>query len=311
MKAFAGAGRRSDSFASHTGKHMKPLFALALSLAAAAPAFAQAVDPDRIVRPYWWDKPVIESLGRSMMEVQPNRATFTVAFVETDANSGKAMESAVARAKVATEAVKKIAGDRARAKTSVNVEPYYEQYRDKDGNIQTNDRADRVKGYEARAQITVTLTDIALAGRARAAALALGPQDSNPITFSLEQTVEMQRDAMKLAAQDARLRAEVAATAAGGRLGDVVVLQEGQGPCLGSWSSRQMARATTGSSAAPSRAVEVYSAQDAEKVVVTGSMVGGRRVEITEGDIQRLDLPSDNDPVTIPASVCVVYLLNK
>ncbi|HEY7799240.1 MAG TPA: SIMPL domain-containing protein, partial [Hyphomonadaceae bacterium] len=191
------------------------LICLAIAGCAIAPAWAQEVDSTRVVRPYWWDQPVVEGLGRAMVEVEPNRANFTVAFVDTDGSSSKAMEISVARAKLAHEAVKKVAGDKARVKTSVNVVPYYEQYRDRDGNLQTNTREDKVKGYEATATLTVVLYDIALAGRARAAALALGPQDSGQMNIYLEQTIEMQREAIKVAAADARARAEAAAIAAG------------------------------------------------------------------------------------------------
>jgi uncharacterized protein len=294
---------------------MKRLTCLAIVLAA-APAFPQQVDPDRMVRPYWWDKPVVEALGRAQVEVQPNRANFGVDFVETNSDSGKAMEEAVSRAKLAVEAVKKIAGDKARVKTSVGVNPYYEQYRDKDGELIDNERPDKVRGYEARATLQVTMTDLSLAGRARGAVLALKPEDSKPMFFALEQTIEMQRDAMKVAAQDARARAETTAIAAGAKLGDLLVLQEGQGPCMGSWSSRQVARQTAPQQAVRGQAapqdaampVQVYSS---DKVVVTGQKRDGKPIIITEADIERVNLPSDNDPAVIQSSVCVVYALVK
>ena len=74
---------------------MKLRIALFAALACAAPAFAQEVDATRVVRPYWWDQPVVEGLGRALVEVEPNRANFNVGFVETDGNSSKAMENAV------------------------------------------------------------------------------------------------------------------------------------------------------------------------------------------------------------------------
>ncbi len=217
-------------------------------------ASAQAVDPDRMVRPYWWDQPVVEALGRAQVEVEPNRAAFEVTFVETDRNSDEAMALAVARAKVAYDAIEAVAGDVAIVTTSVSVDPYYEQYRDDDRNLVENRRADKVAGYEASAQMSVVVSDITLAGRARAAALALGPQRSERLRVYLEETVEMQREAMKVAALDARARAEAMVAASGGGLGDMMVIQEGQGPCLGSWSSRQVARQTLGSGPSDSRA---------------------------------------------------------
>src|SRR5690606_31455325 len=151
-----------------------------------------------------------------------------------------ATKKAVARAKIAYDAIKKVAGDKARVTTSVNVKAFYEQYRDKDGNIQTNAREDKVKGYEATATMAVVLTDASLAGRARAAALALGPQESGRISIYLEQTAEMQRGIIDEAAKDARQRAGLIATALGGRLGDILVAQEGSDSCIGNWSSNQV-----------------------------------------------------------------------
>ena len=197
-------------------------------------------------RPYWWDRPVVEGLGRAIIEVAPNRARFDLAFVETDAKSDEAMKKAVQRSKIAYDAIKKVAGDKARVTTSVNVNAYYKQYRDKEGTVQTNQRADQVEGYEARVSMTVLLTDPSLAGRARAAALALGPQDMNPIYIFLEQTTEMQRRALDEAAKDARARAQLSATAAGARLGDLLVVQEGSDSCMGGWSSGQVARVLGG-----------------------------------------------------------------
>ena len=187
----------------------------ALAASVLAPV-AAAQDSPAYVRPYWWDKPVVEGLGRAMIDVAPNRARFDLAFVETGGQSDEAMKKAVARAKIAYDAIKKVAGDKARVTTGVNVTAYYKQYKDKDGNLQTNYRADAVDGYEARVTMYVTLTDTSLAGRTRAAALALGPQNINPVSIDLEQTPEMQRAALDEAAKDARARAQLAAGAAGG-----------------------------------------------------------------------------------------------
>ena len=180
--------------------NLKHMLLAATATALAAPA-ALAQNGDPYVRPYWWDKPVVEGLGRALVEVAPNRARFDLAFVETDAKSDEAMRKAVARSKIAYDALKKVAGDKSRITTSVTVEAYYKQYRDKDGNMQTNYRPDQVDGYQARVTMVVVLTDPALAGRARAAALALGPQDVNPISIYLEQTPELQRRAAELSRQ--------------------------------------------------------------------------------------------------------------
>lgn len=285
------------------------ILAAAAAAIAAPAAFAQ--DGDTFVRPYWWDKPVVEGLGRSLVEVAPNRARFDLAFVETDGKSEEAMRKAVARSKIAYDALKAVAGDKSRITTSVNVEAYYKQYRDKDGNMQTNYRPDQVDGYQARVTMVVVLTDPALSGRARAAALALGPQDVNPISIYLEQTPELQRRALDEAAKDGRARAQLAATAAGGRLGDLLVVQEGNDSCMGNWSSGQVARTIdNGGYAQPAYAPPPPPPAPPPAPVARGQ-VGGQTITITEKDLAALDLPSDANPQTIQASVCMIYTLVK
>jgi len=291
--------------------HFKTLILAASAAAALAPA-AFAQEAGQYVRPYWWDKPVVEGLGRAIIEVAPNRARFDLAFVETDGRSDEAMKKAVARSKIAYDAIKKVAGDKARITTSVNVNAYYKQYKDKDGVMQTNMRADQVEGYEARVSMVVLLTDPALAGRARAAALALGPQDMNPIYIFLEQTTEMQRRALDEAAKDARARAQLAATAAGARLGDLLVVQEGSESCMGGWSSGQVARVLGGDGGYyPPPAYAPPPPPPAPAPPIAQGQVGRQQITISEKDLAGLDLPSDPNPQTMQASVCMIWTLAK
>jgi hypothetical protein len=162
--------------------------------------------------------------------------------------------------------------------------------------------------------MSVELTDVALGGRARAAALALGPEESGGgLRVYLEETAELQRKALEAAAKDAAERAKVSAAATGNRVGATLVIQEGGGPCLGNWSYAQVGR--------------VYGAGDypyppppppppapammmASEALVSGR-VGGRAVTISEADIQALNLPNDERPQTMSASVCAVFVLEK
>lgn len=276
---------------------------------------AAAQQADAYVRPYWWDKPVVEGMGRAMLDVAPNRARFDLAFVETDDQSDASMKKAVARAKIAYDAIKKVAGDKARITTSVNVTAFYKQYKDKEGNVQTNTRADQVDGYEARVSMSVVLLDTSLAGRARAAALALGPQDAGRVSIYLEQTAEMQRAVLDAAAKDARQRAQLAATAAGGRLGDILVVQEGNNSCMGNWSSSQVARVL--GDGGDYRYAPAYAPPPppppppAMAPPIASGQVGSRTITVTEKDLAALDLPSDPNPQQIQADICVVYTLVK
>ncbi len=109
----------------------------ACAAAAFLPALAQGA-PDfqdqAFTTPYWTRVPVIEVLGRADMQVMPNRANFSVTYLETDKESKKAMQLAVERGRLAYETIKKAAGKESVIQSSVNVTALYEQYKDKDGN---------------------------------------------------------------------------------------------------------------------------------------------------------------------------------
>ena len=288
----------------------------ATAVALLAPA-ALAQEAGQYVRPYWWDKPVVEGLGRALIEVAPNRARFDLAFVETADKSDEAMKKAVQRSKIAYDAIKKIAGDKARVSTGVNVTAFYKQYKDKEGNVQTNYRADQVDGYEARVTMVVVLTDPALAGKARAAALALGPQSVNPINIYLEQTPDMQRRALDEAAKDARARAQLSASAAGGRLGDLLIVQEGTDSCMGNWSTGQVARVLGGDNYGGGYPPPAYAPPPPPpppappSPAIASGQVGRQTITVSEMDLAALDLPSDSSPMTIQSSVCMIYTLVK
>ncbi len=266
----------------------------------------QSIAQDRVFEePYWTQKPVIEAMGRAHLEVPPNRASFSVEFRETSTRSEEAMQLAVERARIAYETVKKVAGDASRITSSVTVEPYYKQYRERDGGRVENTRADKVDGYAAKVSLSVTMLDVDKSGAARAALLALGPEQSSRLRVYLERTAKINRQAYEAAVEDASLRAKASAKAAGATLGNLMVLQEGNGPCLGQWTSQ------------PGRVTKQYmnrnrtmAAPPMESDMVTSTqMRNGKTITITQADIDALNLPSDRVPQTVTASVCAVYAI--
>ena len=295
------------------GRIMKTAYLIAIAFLGVAGANAQNVrSGDTIVfeKPYWTETPVIEVLGRAEIELPPNRASFSVSFVETNKDAKIAMRSAVERARIAYDAVKAVAGDSARVTTSVQVDPYYEQYRDRDGDRIENRRADKVKGYEGRASVAVTMLDVSKAGEARAAALVLGPENSGNLRLYLERTAEINRQAYEAAVNDAAARARASARAASATLGRVLVIQEGQGPCLGRWTSQPGRTLSRNEFVSASPVTSANRRQST--VVVTGSLLANGReqeVIITQADIDALNLPSDKPPQTVTAKVCVLYAI--
>lgn len=188
----------------------------------------------------------------------------------------------------------------------MTVDPYYDQYRDEDGDRVENTRPDKVRGYSAEAHFDVVITDTALAGEARAGALVLSPEESGSMRLYLERTAEVQGQAYRAAVADAVARAEATASATGKPLGELLLVQEGTGACLGKWS------ATPGrvSYANPPRPAPAPRAQQ-ERVVVTASRQRGGDVTITQDQIDALDLPSDPKPETVRASVCAIYTIDQ
>jgi len=189
----------------------------ATTAAAFLPALAQGA-PDfqdqAFTTPYWTRVPVIEVLGRADMQVAPNRANFSVTYLETDKDSKKAMQLAVERGRLAYETIKKAGGKDSVIQSSVNVTALYEQYKDKDGNRIDNERSDKIRAYEARVTLSVTVEDVSKAGTARAGALALGPENSSGLSTYLERTTELNREAYEAAVKDATARAAASLTAA-------------------------------------------------------------------------------------------------
>lgn len=280
------------------------------SLMLAAPAFSQISEgrdyqEDIYVTPYWTRAPVIEALGRAELEIAPNTATFSVAFVETDRNASDAMTKSVDRAKRAYEAIKRIGGAQTIAESSVEVEPYFEQYKDEDGDLVENERPDKIRGYVARAGIDVEVNgDIELAGKVRAAALAAGPEESTGLDISTNVGAAAQRAAYRAAVADASERAKDSATAAGASLGKLLVIQEGTGPCLGRWG-----RAAIGRIESDDMSYETERRQ--RTVSVTASKRANIDAPISDAEIESLDLPSDARPQTITSSVCLVYAVGE
>jgi hypothetical protein len=124
----------------------------------------------------------------------------------------------------------------------------------------------------------------------------------------------MQRRALEEAAKDARARAQLAATAAGARLGDLLVVQEGSDSCMGGWSSGQVARVLGvdgGYSPAYATAPPPPPPPPPPAPHIAQGEVGRQQITLSERDLAALDLPSDPNPQTMQASVCMIWTLVK
>lgn len=209
-----------------------PLFALLL---VAAPAAAQVPPAELGARyvpaPWWMREPVIASTGLVRTELPANRATFDARFTSIDRASDKALADAAAKTRQIDAALRKVGADRVRITTSFMTQSLYEQYRDKDGNLQTNARPDKIDRYAVTARLVVEVRDMDVLEPAYAAVVAARPESIGAVSFRLEPENATRTWLQTEAVKDAARRARQAAEAAGSRLGSVKVIDPSGRAC--------------------------------------------------------------------------------
>ena len=140
-------------------------------------------------------------------------------FQVVDSNPAKATEKAAAKIRELGAALQRIGGANIRIQTTFSTMPLYEQYRDKDGNLLENRRADKIERYQVSANVSIEVRDTSLVQRVYSTVVAAQPSSTNPISFRLEPTNEAKAKLYEEALKDAARRARAAVEAAGGRLG--------------------------------------------------------------------------------------------
>ncbi len=280
------------------------MFALSMCAIAAAVAGPATAQQATFERPYWLDRAVIETLGKSEIDVRADRARFSVTFREVARESRDAMMAASDRARLATAAIRSRGGDAVHISSSADIEAIHEDYRNREGERIESDRADRVQNYAVSVTLNIVITDVSKALNVRAAAMAVGPEQSDDLTYTLDENAPARLRAYRAAVQDATARARAAAEASGATLGHLLVLQEGQGPCLGRWQQGASRAAGT-----PQYAVSPVTNVQDEAIVVTGSRI--RELRLTAEDIARMQLPEDVPPLQLSAQVCAIYALGQ
>lgn len=83
-----------------------------------------------------------------------------------------------------------------------------------------------ITGYQATVQVRVKIRDIDAVGDVIGAASEAGANEISGPTFMLDDDTDAQNEAIKLAIEDARARAEVMAKAAGKDLGEIISVSE-------------------------------------------------------------------------------------
>jgi uncharacterized protein len=217
----------------------------AVAALAAAPALAQtppATIGDRYVPAPWWMRdPVIASVGHVRVEVPTNRAAFSAIFQVVERTAQDASRRAADQVRALSQRLSGFGEEAVRVETTLTTRPLYDQYRDADGNLRDNARADRIDRYQVDAVISVTVQDTAVLEQAYGIVVAAQPTNIGQVSFSLQPDNETVTWLANEAVRDAANRARVAAEAAGSRLGPVRVIDPSGRACqtdvLAGWPS--------------------------------------------------------------------------
>lgn len=288
---------------------MRALALALLSAAFAAPALAQtAAPPLRVydVAPWWMDKPVIASIGRIWTETPANRAQMSATYQVVEREAAQATKGAVEKVRALGQALEAYGADKVQVATTFAITPLYAQYRDKDGQLNDNERADRIERYQVSANVSVQVRDVRLAERVYATLMAAKPSSTSDVSFRLEPENETRTQMAKLAVEDARRRALLSAEAAGTRLGAVRLIDPTSRACqtdvLLAGAGRPYADTPAYRVAAPAPPPPPGGL---EEIVVTAA----RRAKEVGLDPDAIRLPLQPPMQRLEESACVVFAL--
>ncbi len=156
--------------------------------------------------------------GDSIVQAQPDTAILTVSVVTQARSALEAQQDNANKSDAVVRALKNAAGAGAEIKTSgYSLQP---QRIYKEGQPPT------ITGYEARNSVTVTMSDLTKVGAVIDAAAQAGSNDVAGISFTLRKDRPARDQALADATREAVSKAQVIATALGGKLVRVVEVQE-------------------------------------------------------------------------------------
>lgn len=156
--------------------------------------------------------------GDSIVHAQPDTAILTVSVVTQGRNALDAQQDNANRSDAVVKALKSAAGAGAEVKTSgYSLQPIRAY---KEGQPPT------ITGYEARNSVTVTMSDLTRVGAVIDATSQAGSNDISGISFTLRKDRPARDQALAEATREALSKAQVIATALGGRVLRIVEVQE-------------------------------------------------------------------------------------
>ncbi|MDY6924633.1 MAG: SIMPL domain-containing protein [Pseudomonadota bacterium] len=226
--------------------HRLIFVALAVATAAtAAPVLAQtppASPGERYVpAPWWMREPVIASIGEVRTQVAANRSGFSASFQSVDRTAAAASRKAADQVRALSQALAAYGVEVVRVETTLATRPLYDQYRDENGVLRDNARADQIERYQADATISVSVRDTRVLERVYATVVASQPTSIGQVSFNLEPDNALKTWLQGEAVKDAARRAREAASNAGATVGEVKVIDPTGRACetdvLAGWPS--------------------------------------------------------------------------
>jgi uncharacterized protein YggE len=156
--------------------------------------------------------------GDSIVQAQPDTAIVTVSVITQNRNALSAQQDNAAKTDAVVRALKAAAGAGAEVKTSgYSLQPQ---------RVYKENQPPTISGYEARNSVTVTLGDLTKLGSVIDASAQAGANDVSGIAFTLRQDRQARDRALSEATREAVSKAQVIASALGGRVVRIVEVQE-------------------------------------------------------------------------------------
>ncbi|WP_172123723.1 MULTISPECIES: SIMPL domain-containing protein [unclassified Devosia] len=216
-------------------RHLAALLPLALVAGFALPAYAGTISIE----------------GRGEVTAAPDTAFITSGVTTQGATAREALDlNTKAMAELITEL--KASGIEARdiQTSGFSVSPNYVYSDERDTNGYT--LPPRIAGYQVANVVTVKVRALDQLGAILDKSVTIGANTINGVSFSVEDPSELLDEARKAAFADARTKAELYATAAGGSLEEIVSINESQ-----NFSGPQPFEARSMAAAAPQKDVPV------------------------------------------------------
>lgn len=165
--------------------------------------------------------------GRGEVMAAPDMAQITSGVTSQGATAREALDANTAAMAELIEALK-ASGIEARdiqtSGFSVNPNYVYTDARDENG----YSLPPRINGYQVSNTVTVTVRDLDALGSILDKSVTVGANTVNGVSFAVADPSELYDQARKAAFADARAKAELYATAAGGTLDDIISISESQ-----------------------------------------------------------------------------------